>query len=37
MQFPDVLLARQFNFRAFDLLQFQDEEKHDVDLKQLFG
>ena len=36
-QFPDVLLARQFNFGPFELLQFQDEEKQDVDIKQLFG
>lgn len=36
-QFPDVMIARQFNFGAFDLLQFQDAEKQDVDIKQLFG
>lgn len=36
-QFPDVMIARQFNFGAFDLLQFQDEEKQDVDIKQLFA
>jgi len=36
-QFPDVIVARRFNFRPFELLQFKDEEKQDVDLKQLFG
>jgi len=36
-QFPDVIVARRFNFRTFDLLQFNDEEKQDVDIKQLFG
>lgn len=36
-QFPDVILARNFNFRSFELLQFKDEEKQDVDIKQLFG
>jgi len=36
-QFPDVLIARRFNFPAAELLQFQDEEKQDVDIKQLFG
>ena len=36
-QFPDVILARNFNFPSFELLQFKDEEKQDVDIKQLFG
>jgi LemA protein len=36
-QFPDVMVARRFNFRPFDLLQFNDAEKQDVDIKQLFG
>jgi LemA protein len=36
-QFPDVVLARMFNFKPFDLLEFQAEEKQDVDIKQLFG
>ena len=36
-QFPEVILARQFNFQPFELLQFTDDEKTDVDMKQLFG
>ncbi|MEX0959407.1 MAG: LemA family protein [Burkholderiales bacterium] len=36
-QFPDVLIARFFNFKAFDLLKFQEEEIKDVDLKKLFA
>ncbi len=36
-QFPDVIVARRFNFRPFDLLQFNDAEKQDVNIKQLFG
>ncbi len=36
-QFPDVILARHFNFTARDLLEFSDEEKRDVDVKALFG
>jgi len=36
-QFPDVLFARLFGFKAADLLQFSEAEKADVDLKQLFG
>ena len=36
-QFPDVLIARFFNFKAFDLLKFQEEEIRDVDLKKLFA
>ena len=36
-QFPDVLIARQFNFTAFELLEFQDEELQDVDMKTLFS
>lgn len=35
-QFPDVIVARMFNFGSFDLLQFQTEEKQDVDVRQLF-
>lgn len=36
-QFPDVLIARFFAFKAAELLQFNDAEKADVDLKQLFS
>ena len=36
-QFPDVLVAHAFNFGAFDLLEFSEEEKADVNLKELFG
>jgi len=36
-QFPDVLIARLFAFRPFQLLEFADEEKRDVDIKALFG
>jgi len=36
-QFPDVLIARQFSFGAFDLLEFGAEEKADVNIKELFG
>lgn len=36
-QFPDVIIARFFNFTARVLLEFSEEEKRDVDLKSLFG
>ena len=36
-QFPDVLVARFFGFRAATLLEFSEEEKRDPDLKALFG
>jgi LemA protein len=36
-QFPDVILARMFAFKAAELLQFSEEEKADVDLKSLFN
>jgi LemA protein len=35
-QFPDVIIARMFNFREKDLLEFSEEEKKDVDIKALF-
>ena len=35
-QFPDVFVARIFNFTARDLLEFTEEEKRDVNLKALF-
>lgn len=36
-QFPDVLVARTFNFPSKPLLEFSSEEKADVDLKALFS
>lgn len=36
-QFPDVLIARYFNFVAAELLRFSDAELSDVDIKSLFG
>ena len=36
-QFPDVILAKQFGFKAFELLEFADAEKADVDIKALFS
>jgi LemA protein len=36
-QFPDLLVARMFDFYARDLLSFSDEEKKDVDMKELFS
>ncbi len=35
-QFPDVLVARMFNFKDHPLLEFSEEEKADVDIKALF-
>jgi LemA protein len=35
-QFPDAILARAFNFKAFELLQFSREEKSDVNIATLF-
>jgi LemA protein len=35
-QFPDVIVARLLNFRAAELLEFEEEEKRDVDIKELF-
>ena len=36
-QFPDVIIARMFNFPAAELLVFSDAEKADVDMKSLFN
>lgn len=36
-QFPDVLIANMFNFKAFDLLKFAAEELKDVDISQRFN
>ncbi len=35
-QFPDSILAGMFNFKAAQLLEFQAEEKADVDVGKLF-
>lgn len=35
-QFPDVIIARTFNFKAFTLLEFSAEEMADVNLRSLF-
>lgn len=35
-QFPDVIIARAFNFRERELLEFAEEETRDVDIKALF-
>lgn len=36
-QFPDVILARLFNFGAFPLFQANENERVDMDMKSLFG
>lgn len=36
-QFPDVIVARNLNFKPADLLEFSEAEKQDVDMKALFG
>ena len=36
-QFPDVIVARMFNFKGFELLEFSEEEKKDVNLGKLFN
>ena len=36
-QFPDAVVARAFNFKPFELLNFQADEKQDVNIKQLFS
>ena len=36
-QFPEVIVARAFDFRPRKLLQFTAAEKRDVDIRQLFG
>ena len=35
-QFPDILVAKLFGFSAFDLLEFSESDKADVQLKALF-
>lgn len=36
-QFPDLIVARLFNFSAFELLRFEASELADVDVGQRFG
>ena len=36
-QFPDVIIARNFNFQSAELLEFNEAEKSDVDVKALFA
>jgi LemA protein len=36
-QFPDVIIARFFNFKDADLLEFSEEELKDVNVKELFN
>lgn len=36
-QFPDVIVARNFGFKAAQLLEFSEEELKDVDMKALFS
>ncbi|MGD2075488.1 MAG: LemA family protein [Gammaproteobacteria bacterium] len=36
-QFPDVIVARFFNFKEAELLEFSEEEKVDVDVRALFS
>lgn len=35
-QFPDLIIAGLFRFKAFELLEFSDSETADVDIKTLF-
>ena len=35
-QFPDIFVARLFDFDSFDLLQYSEAEKADVDVRTLF-
>ena len=35
-QFPDLIIARFFQFRSHELLEFSENEKADVDIKDLF-
>ncbi len=36
-QFPDVIIARLLSFKPAQLLEFTEQEKKDVDVKQLFN
>jgi LemA protein len=35
--FPDLIVARLFDFSQSTLLEFTEEQKRDVDLGKLFG
>jgi LemA protein len=35
-QFPDLLIAKFFSFKSFDLLEFEESEIVDVSVKKLF-
>jgi LemA protein len=35
-QFPDVIVARFFGFKEFELLEFSEAETRDIDVKMLF-
>lgn len=36
-QFPDTIVAKFFNFNPFDLLEFSEAERQDVDISKLFN
>ncbi len=36
-QFPDIIIAKKLSFKPFELLEFSEEEKKDVDIKGLFN
>ncbi|HIO91756.1 MAG TPA: LemA family protein [Leucothrix mucor] len=36
-QFPDNIVANVFNFKAFDLMEFRQEEMKDVDISAVFS
>jgi LemA protein len=36
-QFPDTILARQFSFKPAEFLEFEADEKSDVDIRTLFS
>ncbi len=36
-QFPDVVIARMFNFKPAELMEFADSELKDISIKQLFS
>jgi LemA protein len=36
-QFPDSIVAGMFSFKPAQLLEFQAEEKADVDIRKLFN
>ena len=36
-QFPDVIIAKKFGFKAFELLKFKATDTADVNVKALFG